>query len=37
MTAIRGATTIVKDCKEEISLAVKELLDEIFVKNSLLL
>ena len=35
MTAIRGATTITKDCKEEISLAVKELLDEIFVENSL--
>ena len=29
MTAIRGATTIIKDSKEEISFAVKELLDEI--------
>ena len=35
MTAIRGATTITKDCKEEISLAVKELLNEIFAENSL--
>ena len=35
MTAIRGATTITKDCKEDISLAVKELLDEIFAENSL--
>ncbi len=35
MTIIRGATTIEKDCKEEISLAVKELLDEIFSVNSL--
>ncbi len=35
MTVIRGATTIEKDCKEEISLAVKELLDEIFAQNAL--
>lgn len=35
MTAIRGATTITKDCKEDISLAVKELLGEIFAENSL--
>ena len=35
MTIIRGATTIEKDCKEEISLAVKELLDEIFSVNTL--
>ena len=35
MQIIRGATTISKDNKEEISLAVKELLDEIFSKNSL--
>ncbi len=35
MTIIRGATTIEKDCKEEISLAVKELLDEIFSCNRL--
>ncbi len=35
MTVIRGATTIAKDCKEEISLAVKELLDEIFAQNAL--
>lgn len=35
MTIIRGATTIDKDCKEEIALAVKELLDEIFTINSL--
>ena len=35
MTAIRGATTILRDCKEEISLAVKELLDEIFAENAL--
>ena len=32
---IRGATTIVKDEKEQISIAVKELLDEIFAVNSL--
>ena len=35
MTIIRGATTIEKDSKEEISLAVKELLDEIFTANEL--
>ncbi|MBQ8229472.1 MAG: (d)CMP kinase [Clostridia bacterium] len=35
MTVIRGATTIEKDCKEEISAAVKELLDEVFSANSL--
>ncbi len=35
MTVIRGATTIERDSKEEISLAVKELLDEIFAVNSL--
>lgn len=35
MTIIRGATTVEKDCKEEISLAVKELLDEIFSENTL--
>lgn len=35
MTIIRGATTIEKDCKEEITLAVKELLKEVFEKNSL--
>lgn len=35
MTIIRGATTIEKDCKEEISLSVKELLDEIFTLNAL--
>ena len=35
MTIIRGATTIERDCKEEISLAVKEMLTEIFVENAL--
>ena len=35
MTIIRGATTIAKDCKEEITTAVKELLDEIFQANNL--
>ncbi len=35
MTVIRGATTIEKDSREEISLAVKELLDEIFCVNGL--
>lgn len=35
MLIIRGATTILKDCKEEICSAVKELLDEIFLINSL--
>ncbi len=36
MTIIRGATTIEKDAKEEITFAVKELLDEIFSANTLL-
>lgn len=35
MTIIRGATTIEKDCREHISRAVKELLDEVFAVNSL--
>lgn len=35
MTIIRGATTIEKDCKEEISSAVKTLLDEVFSANAL--
>ncbi len=35
MTVIRGATTIKSDCKEEISLAVQELLEEIFAANAL--
>jgi len=35
MTIIRGATTVAKDCKEEISLAVKEMLTEIFTANAL--
>ncbi len=35
MTIIRGATTIARDCKEEISSAVKELLDEVLSVNSL--
>ncbi|MBQ8684884.1 MAG: (d)CMP kinase [Clostridia bacterium] len=35
MTIIRGATTIDKDCKEEISASVKALLDEIFAINAL--
>lgn len=35
MTIIRAATTIEKDCKEDISNAVKELLDEVFAKNTL--
>ncbi len=35
MTIIRGATTVEKDCKEEISVAVKALLDEIFLVNVL--
>ncbi len=35
MTVIRGATTIEKDCKEEISASVKELLDSIFEVNAL--
>ena len=35
MTVIRGATTIENDNKIEVSAVVKELLDEIFQKNSL--
>lgn len=35
MTIIRGATTIEKDCKEEILSAVKALLDEVFSANAL--
>ncbi len=35
MKVIRGATTIERDTKAEISLAVKELLDEIFSVNAL--
>ena len=35
MTIIRGATTILRDSKEEISSAVRELLDEIFRVNRL--
>lgn len=35
MTIIRGATTINKDSKEEISAAVQELLDEVFLANHL--
>ena len=35
MTIIRGATTIELDNKKEISTAVKELLDAVFVENSL--
>ena len=35
MTIIRGATTVAKDCKEQISLAVKEMLTEIFTANAL--
>lgn len=35
MQVIRGATTIKKDTKADISSAVKELLDEIFEKNQL--
>lgn len=35
MKIIRGATTVEKDCKEEISVAVKELLDEVFNANAL--
>ena len=35
MTIIRGATTIEKDCKEDISSAVKALLDEVFSANDL--
>ncbi len=35
MLIIRGATTINEDTKEEISSAVKKLLDEVFYSNSL--
>ena len=35
MQIIRGATTIGLDCKEEISVSVKQLLDEIFETNQL--
>ena len=35
MTIIRGATTIERDCKEEIVSAVRDLLGEIFSANSL--
>ncbi len=35
MTVIRGATTINMDCKDEISFAVKSLLDEVFTENVL--
>ena len=35
MTIIRGATTVEKDDKIEISCAVKEMLDEIFTINAL--
>lgn len=35
MTIIRGATTIEKDCVEEIVDSVKELLDEVFSSNNL--
>ena len=35
MTIIRGATTIKNDCKEEVLVAVKCLLEEIFAKNNL--
>ena len=35
MTVIRGATTIAQDNKTEISVAVKELLDEVFLVNAL--
>ena len=35
MTIIRGATTVEKDCKEEIFSSVKSLLDEIFHANEL--
>ena len=35
MTIIRGATTIERDTKEEFSLAVKTLLDEVFTVNCL--
>ena len=35
MTIIRGATTIEKDCQQEIVFAVKAMLDEIFLVNAL--
>ena len=35
MTVIRGATTVAQDNKEEISSAVKALLDEVFESNGL--
>ena len=35
MTALRGATTIITDTKEEIQLSVKQLLDELFYSNDL--
>ncbi len=35
MTIIRGATTIEKDGKQEITLAVKDMLDGIFTENAL--
>ena len=35
MTIIRGATTIEKDCKDEILSSVKDLLDEVFFLNQL--
>lgn len=35
MKIIRGATTVKKDCAEEIFVAVKEMLDEIFSVNAL--
>ena len=35
MTIIRGATTIEKDEKQEITLAVKDMLDGIFTENAL--
>lgn len=35
MKAIRGATTVAKDCPEDIRESVKELLDSIFSENNL--
>lgn len=35
MTIIRGATTVSYDSKEEISVAVRELLEEVFTSNTL--
>ena len=35
MAVIRGATTIEVDSQKEISIAVKELLDEVFSENAL--